>query len=109
MNLGEPTVSIVVCSVGRPDALELCIDGLSRLVDVAFEIVVVLGPGAESSTHRLRERPGIATIVRSPERNLSVLMRHAAHLSPSLMTMRTQKSAGSPTWFPHSPTQKSVL
>ena len=63
MNLGEPTVSIVVCSVGRPDALELCIDGLSRLVDVAFEIVVVLGPGAESSTHRLRERPGIATIV----------------------------------------------
>ena len=72
MNLGEPTVSIVVCSVGRPDALELCIDGLSRLVDVAFEIVVVLGPGAESSTHRLRERPGIATIVRSPERNLSL-------------------------------------
>jgi GT2 family glycosyltransferase len=67
-----PEVSVVVCSVGRPEALELCIDGLRQLEDVSIEIVVVLGPGAATSSSELAHRPEVATIVTSPERNLSL-------------------------------------
>jgi len=72
VNPSDPEVTVVVCSVGRPDALELCIDGLRQLEDVSIEIVVVLGPGAETSPSQLTVRPEVATIVTSPERNLSL-------------------------------------
>ena len=72
MTSSHPSVTVVICSVGRPDALELCIDGLRRLEDVSFEIAVVLGPGAATSVQDLRGRSEIATVVSSPVRNLSL-------------------------------------
>ena len=72
MTTSRPTVSIVVCSVGRPAALELCLDALSHLEDVPFEVIVVLGPGAESSAASIAQRAEVATIIHSPERNLSL-------------------------------------
>ena len=68
----RPEVSVVICSVGRPDALELCIGGLRHVEDVTVEIIVVLGPGAETSVADLAARPEVATIVTSPRRNLSL-------------------------------------
>ena len=72
MTDSHPEVSVVICSVGRPAALTLCIEGLAHLEDVTYEIVVVLGPGAETSVADLAARPEIATVVTSPERNLSL-------------------------------------
>lgn len=71
MSTSAPLVSIVVCSVGRPEALNLCLDGLARLEEIPFEVVVVLGPGAESSASSIISRPEVGGLVRCPVRNLA--------------------------------------
>jgi GT2 family glycosyltransferase len=68
----HPSVSVVVASIGRIDALETCIAGLLRLEGVTFEVIVVLGPGAEDSIGPMMERSDLGAVVRSPTRNLSM-------------------------------------
>lgn len=71
MNSAAPLVSIVVATVDRIDSLRRCLDGLDRLADVPFEIIVVVGPGDGSTEDYLAGRSDVATIVTNDTRNLS--------------------------------------
>ncbi|MEI8050985.1 MAG: glycosyltransferase [Actinomycetes bacterium] len=67
----SPLVSIVVATVDRVGALGLCLDGLARQLDVAAEIIVVVGPGGDETIGRLSDRIDIATVVSTEDRNLA--------------------------------------
>ncbi len=66
-----PTVSIVVATIDRLEAVELCLDRLQALLDVAIEAIVVIGPGGDAVAERLAQRSDIAALIRNPDRNLS--------------------------------------
>jgi glycosyltransferase involved in cell wall biosynthesis len=62
---------VVVATIDRLEAVELCLDRLTLLLDVAIEIIVVVGPGGDHVAARLSQRPDIAALLRNPERNLA--------------------------------------
>jgi len=66
-----PRVSVVVATVDRPEALRNCLDGLSRLLDVSCELIVVVGPGGDATIGLLRDDQRIAALIANDERNLS--------------------------------------
>jgi GT2 family glycosyltransferase len=66
-----PHVTVVVATIDRLEAVELCLDRLTLLLDVAIEIIVVVGPGGDHVAARLSQRPDIAALLRNPERNLA--------------------------------------
>lgn len=51
--MAEIPVSVIVVSRGRPDALTLCLTGLSRLLYAPYEIVVVACPQGAAATRRM--------------------------------------------------------
>ena len=66
-----PSVSIVVATIDRLEAVELCLDRLHALLDVAVEAIVVIGPGGDEVAEQLAQRSDIAALIRNPDRNLS--------------------------------------
>ena len=66
-----PSVSIVVATIDRLEAVELCLDRLHALLDVAVEAIVVIGPGGDEVEEQLAQRSDIAALIRNPDRNLS--------------------------------------
>ncbi len=66
-----PSVSIVVCTDGRPQSLAATLRGLRALHYPLFEIVVVSGPTADNAAALAVLPPGLAKIGTCPVRNLS--------------------------------------
>ena len=67
-----PALSVVVATVDRPDALKACLAGIDRLEGAIVEVIVVVGPGGESTIEELEGLPNVATVIANPVRNLSV-------------------------------------
>ncbi len=66
-----PRVSVVVATIDRLDAVELCLDRLMQTIDVAIETIVVVGPGGDLVAEQIAKRHDVAALLRNPERNLA--------------------------------------
>src|SRR5579885_1387837 len=69
---GVPTVSIVICTDGRAQALRNTLCSLSYLDYSAFEVCVVHGPTEDGTRELLEEYARRIKVGYNPERNLSV-------------------------------------
>ena len=67
----QPSVSIVICTDGRAEALACTLPALAYLEDAAFEVIVICGPTQDGTDEVLRPYEGRIKIARNPERNLS--------------------------------------
>ncbi|MBN8943059.1 MAG: glycosyltransferase [Rhizobiales bacterium] len=65
------SVSIVVCTDGRPKALAATLQSLLGLVGAAFEVVVVRGPSEDGIAEVLEQWRGRIKVARNDRRNLS--------------------------------------
>lgn len=69
---GWPAVSVIVNTLDRADALEVLLDGLSRITYRHFEVVVVVGPCSDHTDQVLARWDGAVRVLRCPEANLSM-------------------------------------
>jgi len=65
------TVSVVVCTDGRPASLAATLRGVHALDHPEFEIIVVSGPSSDNAEALAILPPGLAKTASCPERNLS--------------------------------------
>ncbi len=68
----QPSVSVVVCTDGRPDSLEQTIRALACLDYPRFEVCVVYGPTTDGTLSVLRNWGDRIKYAPCPERNLSM-------------------------------------
>ena len=68
--MNPPSVSVVICTLGRRQRLEDCLAALSRQTLSSFEIIVILGPGAPETETFLWQQPDVQTL-KTERRNLS--------------------------------------
>lgn len=96
-----PTVSVVVVSRGRADALRTCLDGLSRLFYGAYEIIVVTDPVGQEAV----QQSGLASHLKliaydqpniSAARNLGI-----AAAAGQVVAFIDDDAVPEPTWLHH--------
>lgn len=61
----------MVAAIDRLEAVQLCLDRLTCLLDTAIEIIVVVGPGGDHVAEAVAARKDVAALLRNPERNLA--------------------------------------
>ena len=69
---GEPSVSVVICTDGRVEALRNTLCSLSYLDYDLYEVCVVCGPTEDGTRELLEEYSGRIKVAYNPERNLSM-------------------------------------
>ena len=95
------TVSIVVVSRGRPQALARCLTGISQLQASAFEVVVVADPAGIASARALPFGPALKLIPFdlanvSAARNLGV-----SHAAGDVVAFIDDDAVPEPSWLRH--------
>jgi glycosyltransferase involved in cell wall biosynthesis len=71
MTARVPTISVVINTYERAASLRKTLDGLARLDDRRFEVIVVNGPSQDDTEAVLAEYAGRVRVARCSDRNLS--------------------------------------
>jgi len=96
-----PTVSVVVVSRGRPDALQLCLTGLSQLSYPAFEIIVVADPAGVKAAQSLTFGDAIKCVP-FDEANISAARNAGVdQAAGDVVAFIDDDAVAEPTWLTH--------
>lgn len=99
--MSEPTVSVIVVSRGRPDALLRCLTGVAQVQYPFFEIVVVACPAGIAVTHGLEILPEIKSIA-FDEANISVARNLGlVHAAGEIVAFIDDDAVPEPQWLRH--------
>lgn len=66
----RPQVAVVVCTLGRVECLDACLEALRRQTLAGFEKIIVLGPCEPQAESMLRKQPDVR-LLRIDRKNLS--------------------------------------
>lgn len=99
--MSQTSVSVVIVSRGRPDALRLCLTGVSQLTYPSFEAIVVADPAGVQAAQSL-PFGGTFKCVPFDEANISAA-RNAGigHAAGDIVAFIDDDAVPEPTWLTH--------
>jgi GT2 family glycosyltransferase len=97
----RPTVSVVIVSRHRPDALCLCLKGVARLSYPAFEIIVVADPAGVQAVAGLPFADKIKTIVFDQANIAAARNRGIARASGQVIAFLDDDAVPETRWLEH--------
>ncbi|MEP4068567.1 glycosyltransferase family 2 protein [Sulfitobacter sp.] len=99
--ISDPTVSVIIVSRGRPDALRRCLLGVSQLQYSGFEVVVVACPMGIAVTEQIEVLPQIKCIA-FDEANISAARNLGlAHAAGEIVAFIDDDAVPEPQWLRH--------
>ncbi|WP_299026491.1 glycosyltransferase [uncultured Sulfitobacter sp.] len=99
--MSEQTVSVIIVSRGRPDALRRCLTGVAQLQYRPFEVVVVACPDGIAVTERLEILPDIKCIA-FDEANISAARNLGlVHAAGEVVAFIDDDAVPEPLWLHH--------